>query len=66
MDFCLAASAEEKVERVNTRNIGGKNKASHVSNMTSLFQKTKLAKGTVTLWLFTKADTRVQWKEKKS
>lgn len=36
MDFCLAASAEEKALRVNTRNIGGKNKASHVSNMTSL------------------------------
>lgn len=36
MDFCLAASAEEKAAHVNTRNIGGKNKASHVSNMTSL------------------------------
>lgn len=36
MDFYLAASAEEKGEHINRRNTGGKDKASHVSNMTSL------------------------------
>lgn len=104
MDFYLAASAEEKAERVNRRNIGGKNKASHCyeiqhdlpvtedktgkgipthrmsivrvpihqhSNVTTdevknTTENKSAGERTITLWQFTKADIRFQWKEKKS